>query len=134
MSDTSTHATTHTHPHKTHRWARKQGSVFIGKKVLVSKRTLKISGWLTRVTQSQICDYFQALAEKHSEMLERLSVAPGQLKMSSIFPVLLFSTSRSDCFLLGQTDTSVKCLHSVTRGYSVDVQALDTKGQTHTGL
>lgn len=62
------------------------------------KRTLKISVWLTLVDQSQICDYSKPW-QTNSEIQEKLLVAPGQLKMSSIFPVLLFSTSHLDWLL-----------------------------------
>lgn len=77
---------------------------------------------------------FQALADKHSKILERLLVAPGQLKMSSIFPVLLFSTSHLDCFLSWQNNQlSEVASQCVTQGYNVDVQA-SIQGPKHTGL
>ena len=91
MSDTSTHATT-----QTHRWAQKQGSIFIVKKVLVSKDQCLVN------CSRPITDpcLFQALADTHSETLERLLVAPGQLKCLRYFLFsyfFFFFTSNLDC-------------------------------------
>lgn len=57
-------------------------------------------------------------------MWERLIVAPGQLKMSFIFPVLLLSTSPLDHFLSGQNKqlTEASSQH-VTQKNNVDVIA-----------
>lgn len=112
-----THTLTNTQGTKTSQYIyREEGSSI--------KRTLKISVWLSLDHRSL------TILSIGRQILERSLVSPGQLKMSSIFPVT-FSTAHLESTLDKTNTKSLKYIYNVTQEHNVNMQASIKRPNTY---